>query len=119
MNTTLWILQGVLALLFGMAGVMKSTQPTSQLARSMTWIDRVSPATVRFIGVSELLGAIGVILPWALNTVPILTPLAAVGLALTQVLAIIHHARYGEYKAIVFNVFLFAMAAFVAYGRFF
>lgn len=119
MNLALWIAQGILAAMFAMAGVMKSTQPIDKLLKSgVTWTDRFPLTTVRTIGISELLGAIGLILPWLLNIVPVLTPLAATGLALLQLLAIFHHAKHKESKAIVFNVVLLSLAAFVAYGRF-
>jgi uncharacterized protein with PQ loop repeat len=119
MNTALWIIQGILAALFAMAGLMKSTQPIDKLVKSgVTWADRFPLSTVRLIGASELLGALGLILPWLLNTVPILTPIAASGLALVQFLAIFHHAKHKEGKAIFFNIVLLSLAAFVAYGRF-
>ena len=57
MNTVLWILQVVLAALFAIAGVMKATQPKAKLAQRLPWAEDFSPATVRFIGVMELLGA--------------------------------------------------------------
>lgn len=118
MNTTFWIIQGILAAMFGMAGVMKSTQPIPKLVKSVTWSDRFPVTTVRFIGAIEFLAAIGLILPWALQILPILTPLAASGLALVMVLAIFHHAKHKENQAIAFNLVLLALAAFVAYGRF-
>ncbi len=117
MNTTLWIIQGVLAAMFAMAGVMKTTQPIDKLAKSVTWVDRFPSKTVRFIGIVELLGSIGLILPWAMGILPFLTPVAASGLALVQLLAIFHHADYKETKAIAFNVLLLVLAGFVAYGR--
>ena len=73
---------------------------------------------VRLIGALELLGALGLILPGLLGIAPALTPLAAVGLALIQVGAALTHIRRGEYPMIVINLALFAMAIFVAYGRF-
>lgn len=119
MNTALWITQGILAAMFAMAGVMKSTQPIDKLLKSgITWADRFSLSTVRLIGFSELLGAIGIILPWLLTIVPVLTPVAASGLAVVQFLAIFHHAKHKESKAIIFNIVLLSLAAFVAYGRF-
>jgi len=119
MNTTLWIAQGILAAMFAMAGVMKSTQPIEKLMKSgLIWVERVSVSTVRIIGLSELLGAIGLILPLALGILPVLTPIAAVGLAVIMILAIVHHLKYKENKAIVFNIVLFLLAVFVAYGRF-
>lgn len=119
MNTILWIIQGILAAMFAMAGTMKSTQPIDKLLKSgVTWADRFPLATVRLIGASELLGALGLILPWLLNIAPVLTPVAAIGLAFVQLLAIFHHAKHKEGKAIVFNIVLLSLAAFVAYGRF-
>ncbi len=119
MNTTLWIAQGILATMFAMAGIMKSTQPIDKLMKSgLNWVERVPISTVRIIGLSELFGAIGLILPLALGILPILTPIAAVGLAVIMILAIVHHLKYKENKAIVFNAVLFALAIFVAYGRF-
>jgi uncharacterized membrane protein YphA (DoxX/SURF4 family) len=119
MNTTLWIIQALLAGMFAMAGVMKSTQPVDKLLKSgVSWVDRFPLANVRLIGISEFLGAVGLVLPWLLNILPVLTPVAASGLAIVQLLAIFHHAKHKEGKAIVFNIVLFALAAFVAYGRF-
>ncbi len=119
MNTALWITQGILAAMFAMAGVMKSTQPIDKLLKSgITWVDRFPLTTVRIIGVSELLGAFGLVLPWLLNIVPVLTPIAAAALAFVQLLAIFHHAKHKEGKAILFNIVLLSLAAFVAYGRF-
>jgi hypothetical protein len=119
MNLALWITQGILALMYAMAGVMKVSQPIEKLVKTVTWADRFPLATVRFIGTIELLGAIGLIIPWALNIVPVLTPVAAAGLFTVQFLAIFHHAKHKEWKTIGFNLFLLALAAFVAYGRFF
>ena len=118
MDTTLWIVQGILAAIFAMAGIMKSTQPIDKLVKTVKWADRFPLSTVRLIGFSELLGAIGVILPWLLNIAPLLTPTSATGLALVQLLAIFHHAKHKENKEIMFNIILLALAAFVAYGRF-
>jgi hypothetical protein len=88
--------------------------------KTATWADRFPVSTVRFIGIMELLAAIGLILPWALNTSCLsLHPLAATGIVLVMFLAIIHHhAKHKESKAIGFNAVLLLLAAFVAYGRF-
>lgn len=119
MNIILWVIQGILAAMFTMAGTMKSTQPIDKLLKSgVTWADRFPLTTVRLIGASELLGALGLILPWLLNIAPVLTPVAATALALIQLLAIFHHAKHKEGKAIAFNIVLLVMAGFVAYGRF-
>ncbi|MCA5006129.1 DoxX family protein [Sphingobacterium bovistauri] len=119
MNTTLWIVQGLLALIFAMAGIMKSTQPIDKLLKSgVTWTDRFPLTTVRIIGLSELIGALGLILPWLLNIFPVLTPIAATSLALVMTLAMMHHLKYKEYKAIAFNFILLVLICFVAYNRF-
>jgi uncharacterized membrane protein len=117
-NVALWIVAGVLAVMFGMAGVMKSTQPKDRLAEKLPWVADVSLPTLRVIGVSELLGAVGLILPAWTGIVPILTPIAAVGLAVIMALAVVTHARRKESGAIVFNLVLLAAAVFVAWGRF-
>jgi uncharacterized membrane protein YphA (DoxX/SURF4 family) len=118
MNTTLWIIQGILAVAFAMAGLLKTTQPIDKLAKTVTWANRFPVTVVRFIGVSEFLGALGLILPGVLNMIPIMTPIAASGLALIMWLAIFHHSRHKEGKAVVFNVVLLIMAAIVGYNRF-
>jgi hypothetical protein len=117
-NIILWIIQGILAAMFAMAGIMKSTQPISKLVKTVTWADRFPISTVRFIGMVEMLGSIGLILPWALNIIPVLTPVAASGIATVQFLAMFQHAKHKEAKAITFNIVLLLLAAFVAYGRF-
>jgi hypothetical protein len=70
------------------------------------------------IGILEVLGAVGLILPALTDILPILTPLVAVGLTLTMVGAAITHFRRGEYPNITMNLVLMALALFIAYGRF-
>lgn len=76
-NWLLWIVQSLLALSFLAAGVMKSVRPLEQLKQSMAWVGRVPPMLVRFIGICELLGAIGLVLPLATGILPGLTVAAA------------------------------------------
>jgi len=118
MNIALWIVQGVLALAFLMAGGMKIMRSKEQLAANMAWVEDFSAAQVRGIGVLEILGALGLILPAAIGILPILTPLAGVGLALLMVGAALTHLRRSEANMIPVNVVLLLLAAFVAYGRF-
>jgi len=117
-NTVLWILQSLLALAFLAAGGMKLSQPKEKLEASMAWVADVSAPTVRFIGTVEVLGALGLILPAATGVATVLTPLAAVGLALVMVGAVITHARRSESQQIVVNLVLLAIAAVIAWGRF-
>jgi uncharacterized membrane protein YphA (DoxX/SURF4 family) len=118
MNIFLWVLQIALGAAFIGAGVMKTTQPIENLAKNMTWVPRYSKGTVRFVGIVEILGGLGLILPWATGIAPILTPIAAVGLALIMLLAIVDHARAREFPMIAVNVVLGALAVIVAIGRF-
>lgn len=115
-NAGLWLLQVALAGMFLMAGVMKTTTPIAELALMMPWVAE-APALIRFIGASEILGAIGLILPTLLRIRPELTQLAAWSLALVMLLAIGFHVARGEFAAIGTNVLLAAAAALVAWGR--
>jgi uncharacterized membrane protein YphA (DoxX/SURF4 family) len=118
MNVVLWILQAVLALAFAMAGFMKLTQPKDKLVSRLPWVEDFSPTTVKLIGTAELAAAIGLILPAATGIAPVLTPLAATGLAVLMVLAAMTHARRKEPGAIAVNAALLISAAIVAWGRF-
>ena len=118
MNITLWVVQILLALAFAMAGIMKVSQPIDRLEARMGWVKSVGPRGVRLIGSLEILGAIGLILPAVTGILPWLTPLAATGLVLTMIGAMITHGRRGEYSQIGMNVVLLLLAFFVAYGRF-
>jgi len=117
LHVTLWIVQLLLAVAFGMAGVMKSTQPIADLAAAMVWPGDLPAVLVRFIGVSELAGALGLVLPAATRIRPLLTPLAAIGLVVVMVLASLFHISRGEWFALPINFALGGLAAFVAWGR--
>jgi len=117
LHIALWVVQVVLAVMFGMAGFMKATQPLAALAQQIPWVPDVPAALVRFIGVAEFAAALGLVLPAATRIRPRLTPLAAVGLVLVMTLAAIFHLTRGELAGIVANAVLGAAAAFVAWGR--
>jgi len=118
MNTGLWGVQVVLAAMFLMAGVTKGFQYERAKA-SLPWVKDVTKGLVTFIGISELLGGVGLLLPATAGLFPWLTPLAATGIALIMVLAAGFHARRGETHGIVLNLVLLVLAVFVAYGRWF
>jgi uncharacterized membrane protein YphA (DoxX/SURF4 family) len=118
MNVALWVIQVLLALVFGMAGFMKLTQPKEKLARQMGWVSDFSAGIVKAIGAVEILAAIGLLLPPISGILPWLTPLAAVGLVLNMLGAATTHLRRKETPMIAVNVVLLLLAAFVAYGRF-
>jgi uncharacterized membrane protein len=117
MTTALWIVQVLLALAFGMAGIMKLTQPREKMAARMAWVEGFSQTQIRMIGAVEVLGALGVILPMLTGILPILTPLAAAGLVLTMIGAGLTHIQRSEYASILPNVVLALLAAVVVYGR--
>ncbi len=118
MNIVLWILQVLLGLVFGMVGLSKLTQPKEKLASQMGWVEEFSQGTVRLIGLVELLAAIGLLLPALTGFLPVLTPLAALGLVLVMVGAMLTHLRRKETPMVGVNLVLLLLAAFVAYGRF-
>ena len=118
MNVLLWIAQVVLAVLFIVAGVAKAFQ-IEKVKERLPWMKDVSKELVTFIGVAEILGGIGVLLPALFKTATVLVPLAALGLAVIMILAAGFHAKRKENKSIVINAVLFVVAAFVAYGRWF
>lgn len=118
MNLVLWIVQVLLAGAFGWVGFQKLTQPVEQLAQQWGWVNDVTPTTVVVIGALEVLGAVGLILPRVTGIWPWLTPVAASGLILTMVGALLVHAGRHEYANMLPNLVLLLLAAFVAYGRF-
>lgn len=113
----LWAAQVLLAVMFGIAGVMKSTQPITALSGTVPWSTDVPEALVRFIGISELAGAVGLILPALTRIRPGLTPLAALGLVVVMLLASGFHILRGELGALPITFLLGGLAAFVAWGR--
>jgi DoxX-like family len=120
MNLTLWTIAGLLAAAFLVAGASKLFIPKAQLARAPGggWVLDFSAGFVKALGVVEILGAVGLILPALLGIAPILVPLAAVGLALIMAGAAIVTFRRQEYKHALGNLIYLALAAFVAWGRF-
>jgi putative oxidoreductase len=117
LNISLWIVQVLLAVAFGFAGVMKTTAPIADLIEKMIWPGAMPEALVRFIGASELSAALGLTLPSLTRIKPWLTPLAAAGLVVVMALAAIFHVTRGEMGSLPINVGLGSLAVFVAWGR--
>ncbi len=113
----LWVAQVLLAAMFLMTGSMKLFQPIGELAKALPWVLSVPVGLVRFIGISELLGGLGLLLPSLLRIRPSLTPLAALGLTVVMVLASAFHLSRGEAPVIGMNLVLAAIAVFIAWGR--
>ena len=118
MNIALWILQVLLALAFLGAGVMKATQPRTALQKNMTWVEHVPAWAVRLVGILEILGGLGLILPAVTHIAPILVAIAATCLVLTMIGAIITHVALKETSRSIAPLVLLLLALFVAYGRF-
>jgi uncharacterized membrane protein YphA (DoxX/SURF4 family) len=122
MNIALWAVQILLALIFLGAAVtkLKDDRLTYAAARppSTSYAEDLSDGLFKAIGVLELLAVVGLVLPWATGVAPWLTPLAAAGLAVVMVGAIVTHARRGEKQPITLNVILLLASLFVAVGRF-
>lgn len=118
MNIALWIAQILLALAFTSAGIRKLVEPLDKMATRWVWVSDFKLPVIRGIASLETLGAIGVIVPAWTGILPWLTPVAACGLILLMLGALITNIRYRLYPATAFTILLIALAAFVAYGRF-
>jgi len=117
MNIALWIVLGLLTALFGYAGFLHGYQIEKARAQ-LAWAKDTPVALLRFVGTAEILGALAMILPMGTHILPWLTPLAGIGLAIIQILALFTvHIPRKEYFAIPINGVLMALALFVAIGR--
>ena len=113
MNVALWIVQGLLAALFVFAGGMKLVLPIEKMQDPVA----LPGLFLRFIGVCELLGGIGLILPSLLRIRPGLTPLAAAGLIVIMIGAVVISVIYMGVASALIPLLVGILAAFIAYGR--
>lgn len=120
MNVALWIIAGVLAVALTVGGISKLILPKDKIAGlpGGKWVDGFSADGVRATGVLDLLGAAGLVLPAALGIVPVLVPVAAIGVMALMAGAVIVRLRHGSRLAIPGDLAYLALAAFVAWGRF-
>lgn len=119
MNIALWVAQGILALMFGLSGFVHGYQIERARSQPQTlWTKDRSDGFLRFLGTTEILGALGIILPMLTGILPWLTPLAAIGFTIIQLLAIstVHIPRK-EYNTLPMNAVLLALSIFVVWGR--
>jgi hypothetical protein len=115
MNVVLWIIQALLAALFLFAGGMKLIMPIDEMMKQMPL---ALPAWfLRFTGVVEILGAFGLVLPWLLRIQPALTPLAAAGLVIVMIGAVVYSVVAGAVASALIPLVVGLFCAFVAYGR--
>jgi uncharacterized membrane protein YphA (DoxX/SURF4 family) len=118
MNSILWTAQVILAITFLYSGFCKAVYSQQQLiAKGQTGVAGRSPALIRFIGISEIVGAIGVVLPWYTGIAPVLTPLAAGCFAVLMLLAAPIHYKLKEPRNVATNITLLVIALFVAWAR--
>jgi uncharacterized membrane protein YphA (DoxX/SURF4 family) len=125
LNTFLWVIAGLLAAVVLFSGGLKVILPKDKIRatgriRQMdaaAWIEDFSAGSIKAIGVLEVLGAIGLILPPVLGIAPVLAPLAALGLVLLMIGATITHIRRKEARAVVATLAYLTLAAVVVWGR--
>lgn len=115
MNIALWIAQGLLAFAMVAAGMFKVVTPHPKLSEKMKWAATWPPGRVKLLGLAEVLGAVGVLVPWVTGILPILTPLAALCLAVLMVGAVKTHRDLKE--PVGPPAFLTVVALVVAVGR--
>lgn len=119
MNTVLWIIQIFLAFTFIYSGICKSIYPIKTLvSKGQTGVEDLPLGMVRFIGVIEILGSFGLILPRLLNIYPTLVSISAVCLGLIMIPAGIIHYKRKEYKTVIgINFIILILCVFVACCR--
>jgi len=116
MNIALWVAQILLALIYGLAAYRKLFQ-LEKVRADQEWARRSSDGYIRFVAASQLLGVAGMLFPIPTGIFPWLTPLAAIGFCIIQILGAQWHIRLKEYKILPVNLFLFILSLFVVIGR--
>jgi len=118
MNTTIWILQGLMALVFMFSGISKTYFDEKTLVqKGQTGVEGLPKLFIKFIGVSEIFGAIGLIIPMLLNKWSILTPISAICLGLIMIPAAYIHYKRNEPKNIVTNITILVICGLITYFR--
>ncbi len=118
MNVALWVCQALLMMIFAYSGILKVSQSREKLLAMGQTGAAVFPLPVlRFAAACELLGAVGVLVPWWTGIAPELTPIASAGFVVVMVGAVAAHARLYEPRNVAATSFLLLVAGFVAVGR--
>jgi uncharacterized membrane protein YphA (DoxX/SURF4 family) len=116
MNSLVWVFSVVLALVFLIVGLVRVFK--YELAKErFPWVNDVPRALVTVIGIAEIMGALGLVLPAATGILPWLTPVAAAGLAILMLMAGTFHGQRREYQEASVNALLLIMTALIAYAR--
>jgi hypothetical protein len=117
MNIALWVLQGVLAVLFAAAGMRHIIMPRAQAAKRSQWVLATPPWFLPCLGAAEVAGAVGLILPMELSILPRLSIAAAIGLAVVMGGATVFHRARKEQPQSMVTFALMLIAVFIAVGR--
>ncbi len=117
LNIVLWIVQGILAAVFLLSGVMKLVRSKEQLGEQMEWVSDFSEESIRSIGIVEIVGALMLVLPGLLGILAWVTKYTAVGLGLLMMGALATHLRRQEWAMAAVTAVLALLCAFVWYGR--
>lgn len=118
MHIALWIVASVFAVGFIAGGVIKQTWPYDKYAAKLHWPQDFSAAKVKFMGVVETLGGLGLVLPGVFGIATVLVPIAASGMALYMAGAVTERVRRDEYKDLVGDLVFLGAMIFIAWGRF-
>jgi uncharacterized membrane protein YphA (DoxX/SURF4 family) len=117
LNIGIWVAQFFGAAAFIMSGVMKTITPIDALSAMMPWTGEYSEMFVRFIGIVDLAGGIGLLLPSLTRLSPRLTPIAAISCVVLQICAMVFHISRGEAEVLPINIIYIALALFILWGR--
>ncbi len=115
MDIIIWIIQGVLCVIFLYFGSLKMFLPIQKIEKKVTWANDYSISKLRFFGFLEVIGALGLMLPWRLDILPILTPMAATGLAMVMAGAGMVHLKRDEVNMLLINIVIIFLLAGVGF----
>ena len=118
MNTFVWILQGIIAFVFLFSGLNKAYYDEKTLVKKgQTGVEGLPKAFIQFIGVAEILGAFGLVLPAFLHTADELTPISSICLGLIMIPAAVIHTKRKEFRNVVINISILMVCLFIGYHR--
>ena len=119
MNTLTWILQIILAVVFGGAGLTILVKSRADLSKMFGgWVENVPPPLLKLLGLAEVAAAVGLILPPLVGVLPLLTAFAAIGVVIIMIGGVVIHVRLPDYPGLAMNVAIVAMAGMVVWARF-
>lgn len=118
MSIALWIIAGIFAIAFTAGGIIKLTWSFDRYAAKLHWPADFSPGKVKFMGIVEVLGGLGLILPAFVAPIAGLVPVAASGMALYMSGAVTERIRRSEFKDLLGDLLFLAAMLFLAWGRF-